>query len=633
VDHSAEPAPALTASRYRTTLIALTLLAYALRAIHLGTQALWSDEDITLDRSALAVRELVASLPVEHGPLYFVLMRGWTLLAGAADFMLRYPSLAAGVVAVPLAGYLGARLAGRTTGVVLALIMAVNPFQVWYGQEARMYTLLAALGLAALAGALRAATSGALRWWLAVGVLAALAVYSHYFGALILFVLAGWAAWDISSRWSPLGRRGRSPVQGWAVVALTVLVLYAPWLPRALGVLEFGGWREPTPLVQAPWLNLSAWSAGRTAGAEEAAPIVWLYALLALVGLARFVRWLARRTRLDGTVRALLYAGIPLVVSAALLVRTSDADPRYYFAVVPAFYLLVAAGVTALPGPGPMLMAALLALSATQPLRNLYADPQFQKQAYRPFLRAVEQAAGHEDTVLFLDGPALGLARRYEMADSPVKIVNLGSSELRDRGAAAVEARIAELAADYPHLWLASDGTATGLVEAWLDNGAYPVDRRGFQHVTLSRYYVPPSPAGPERASGSAALLERPVRDSPVALTIRSRQRVAPGEVLPVDLAWVARRPLAEDYKVSVRLVPASGEPGQPVAADRWPTEGRRPTSAWRVGEAVADRHGLLVPPGAPAGAFRLQVVLYAEPTLEPIGTWLGPAVQIERGS
>ncbi len=210
----------------RATLAALALVAFALRAYHLAAQNLWSDEDITLDRAALPLRELLASLPIEHGPLYFVLMRGWTQRAGDSDFVLRFPSLAFGVLAVILAAHVGSRLTDRRTGLSLALIVAVNPFQVWYGQEARMYTLVGALGLAALAAVLRAESTGRSPWWVVAGAATALTVYAHYHGALLVPVLAAWALVAALEH-------GRRALRGWVLAAVTAGPRFAPRLPRA----------------------------------------------------------------------------------------------------------------------------------------------------------------------------------------------------------------------------------------------------------------------------------------------------------------------------------------------------------------------------------------------------------------
>ncbi len=256
--------------RARGAWITLTLLACALRAWGLVAQSLWSDEDISLDRAQLPLGELLARLPVEHAPGYFVLLRGWTHLAGEGDLALRFPSLVGGVLAVALGAYVASRLVGRRAGLVVGLLLAVNPFLVWYGQEARMYTLLAATSLGALACVLRAESAQRPgRWWLAAGALTALTVYTHYYGALLVLTLVAWGLLD-------LARRGRATAKGWLMAGATAFILFLPWLPRSLAALGFPGGRAF--LFQGDVFAIAAaWSAGTTLAPEWSAPIAWLY--------------------------------------------------------------------------------------------------------------------------------------------------------------------------------------------------------------------------------------------------------------------------------------------------------------------------------------------------------------------
>lgn len=63
------------------------------------------------------------------------------------------------------------------------------------------------------------------------------------------------------------------------------------------------------------------------------------------------------------------------------------------------------------------------------------------------------------------------------------------------------------------------------------------------------------------------------------------------------------------DYSVSLRLV---GADGQTLAQhDSWPANGLLPTSSWRVGDYVQDRHVLALPPDVPPGSYSLAVVVY----------------------
>lgn len=592
--------PQTAATRQRALLAAWVLLAFFLRAHRLAGQSLWSDEDITLDRVRRPLTELLASLPVEHGPAYFVVVRLWTRLAGTSDLALRAPSLFLGVLAVPLAGYLGARLVGRRAGWIAALIAAVNPFLVWYGQEARMYAMTAALALAAAAAALRARRNGGW-WWPATGLAAAAAVHTHYYGALIVFVLCAWAAID--------ARSGGRSLRGWATAGGVAALAFLPWAPRALGLLSFPGWREPVPVARAPWLNLSAWSAGPTADGAVALWVTWAYLALAAVGLAHLLARARSGPRAGGARRALLYALVPLAVAAALVIRQPDFHPRYFLAVVPAYYLLVATGAAALPGPSFAAGAGLLALAAVPPLHALYTDPAVQKQDYRAVIATVEDRSGPDGAALLLDGPPFGMMERYRSEDSSVKIVNLQSRALGDlpdpRLFQEVDARVAP----YDDVWLAEDGDAAGAARRWLEarfETVYPVEGIGLQDVTLSRHYR-------LRASDSrrTARAEPVGAGAPLALTVTAPVEVAAGGVLAADLAWPDRSGdgrVVEDRKVSVRLVGPGGR--RAAAADR------------RIESGSLVRQGLFVPVDAAAGPHALEVVLYDPETLAAVATW-----------
>ncbi|HIQ01258.1 MAG TPA: hypothetical protein EYH30_03865, partial [Anaerolineales bacterium] len=93
---------------------------------------------------------------------------------------------------------------------------------------------------------------------------------------------------------------------------------------------------------------------------------------------------------------------------------------------------------------------------------------------------------------------------------------------------------------------------------------------------------------------------------------------------LSVRFLWSAARPIPANYGVSLRLL--NGEGGAVATLDTQPGYGFLPTSLWRPGELVADRYLLELPAGLPPGDYRLWLVLYQIPTLEPVGeVRLGP--------
>ena len=129
-------------------LLLIMLLAVALRIHDIG-QSLWLDELhtgwVVIDGfSHLAERAAMGN----YGPLYFCLPWMSVQLLGANELALRLPSLLASVALIP-AIYLAVRSWCRSTEAALlaATLVAVDPFCVVFGQEARVYALLQLIAL------------------------------------------------------------------------------------------------------------------------------------------------------------------------------------------------------------------------------------------------------------------------------------------------------------------------------------------------------------------------------------------------------------------------------------------------------------------------------------------------------
>ncbi len=89
-------------------------------------------------------------------------------------------------------------------------------------------------------------------------------------------------------------------------------------------------------------------------------------------------------------------------------------------------------------------------------------------------------------------------------------------------------------------------------------------------------------------------------------------------EWVRLRLWWRAPQGLAEPFKVSARLVNASG---QTVAViDSEPVARTYPTTAWRPGEVVADAYEIRLPVGTPPGDYRPLVVIYDPATGKEYG-------------
>ena len=138
-------------------LIGLLLLGLAIRVQRLDFQPLWWDEGYSVWFSTHAVRDMIALTARDiHPPLYYALLHAWIALFGPAPISLRLFSVFASLPAIALIYVAARRLlpqarpAITSPALVAALLVAFNPFHLYYSQEIRMYGLVGTLALAYL---------------------------------------------------------------------------------------------------------------------------------------------------------------------------------------------------------------------------------------------------------------------------------------------------------------------------------------------------------------------------------------------------------------------------------------------------------------------------------------------------
>ena len=203
-------------------------LAVLVRLLGILARPIWYDEAFAIlfsDKGPAAM--LVGTLsPTSVGaadihPLgYYTLLWLWMRFLGESLVSARALSIAAGLATIIVAYGLAGGLFGRTTAVVLALILALSPFQVHYSQEIRMYAFLGFWLTLATYCFWRATNTAQWRWWVGFAISAAIAQYTHNLAAAYLLALALWPL--LTGDWRTLRR---ITLAGLGAVALCI-----PWL-------------------------------------------------------------------------------------------------------------------------------------------------------------------------------------------------------------------------------------------------------------------------------------------------------------------------------------------------------------------------------------------------------------------
>lgn len=335
---------------FAVTLI--ILLGFLLRITRAGHLWLWGDEawGLYLIRQGFWQLTLETALD-QHPPLYHQLTYLWSLFAGRSELALRLFSVFAGVLSIPLTYQVGRQLSGQAVGLVGAFLIALAPFSVHYSQEARMYSLITALGLASTCLLLHLIRSPARMpgTWAVYGLvtlLGLLTVYSYAFFVAsqgVILLLIGKArrrflAW--------LG------VQGAVALALVpfILLFVQPILETLRIQSQFGQARSLLALLGETWTGLAM---GVTLAPSSVGLLALGIGVIAALGLLG-PRSGGQRTKtgeFSTGEQSLFLAGaliIPLVLFYPLHVRLPWLQPRVFAFLAPALYLLLACGLVRL---------------------------------------------------------------------------------------------------------------------------------------------------------------------------------------------------------------------------------------------------------------------------------------------
>jgi len=408
-----------------TYCMVVTGLALLLRLIRLDGMSLWIDEIFTHELVAPGGPgdDFVARiLDAYQGPLYHAAV--WPLLRlQDSAFMLRLPSALAGTLAVPLLGMFTARLWGRQSGRLAALLLALSPFAIWYSQEARGYSFMilfaVAAGLVLLAMMDEGPTLGR-----SLGL--ALLIFGGL-GSNFSFVFLA-LAFGLTVLLVAPPRNVRS-VLLWALALGGGCLLAAPWMLKAAGIWEVGrvvpgvatgeALRGETTfnVMGLPFTAFALFygfslgpSLGELHGPDRLAavghywPIIALGVLVALAAILPVVTRLQRRRW-----PVLLWIVIPLLGVILLAMRNiKPYNVRYAAAAFPWVLALTAAGVARYGRRGRIIVSVALILLFAVSLGGYYFEGRYAKADVRGAVEVMAEAgAPHRPVLVTSVGPVV----------------------------------------------------------------------------------------------------------------------------------------------------------------------------------------------------------------------------------
>ncbi|MCX6046929.1 MAG: glycosyltransferase family 39 protein [Chloroflexi bacterium] len=533
--------------RTRCSLLFLLLVSFAWRVQGLANQSLWRDE---VDAVYFALRNLRETLAMfvrvaDNGALYFLMLRGWFNLVGASEFALRYPSVMASTLSVVLLWQVARRLVFvRNTDarhepvgaliletppleanlrpdrpmrfgtlfsapLLAATFLALNPYQLWYAQEGKMYAVITCLALLATWFWLTGIERGGWQRWLGYLITVSIAMYTHLLMVLLIPFHLVWflIAWPQSRRqWQGYGL---------ALAGLTLPYLPMVWWQWAmLTTSEHRTGFTFVPLRETVRSLILSHSRGFLPS-DDLLPLTPLF-FLALAGLVLGVYEMGHTTakpdaELSAWRRFLLVISwiiVPVLAIYALSLRQAIFTERYVIWIAPAIMLLLALGVQVViynAGTFARWLAGLLVVYLLG--FWLYVGWQQKTTPMKYDLRdAVTYIAQRRQpaTLLILQIPHMQYSYRYYSGDFSVHYLDGSDTRLGDwvgglwtndgKSATDVDQQMQALTADTTELWVLRSEVemwdSRHLMDEWLDQHGTVVDQAEFLGTQVKHYQL-----------------------------------------------------------------------------------------------------------------------------------------------
>ena len=107
-------------------------------------EGLWNDEYVSWNIAAQTNLKTFFDLMIKncHTPLYYFYLKAWMLICGDTDISLRLSSVIPSIFSIITMFFVGKELKNEKTGILCALLTAISSFNIYFAQEARLYSLI-----------------------------------------------------------------------------------------------------------------------------------------------------------------------------------------------------------------------------------------------------------------------------------------------------------------------------------------------------------------------------------------------------------------------------------------------------------------------------------------------------------
>lgn len=340
------------------SLVLVTALAFALRAWHLGGRSLWLDEGDSVGFARMqwpAFLHLLNFREVNMA-LYYIFLRGW-IHFGNSEAYLRLPSIIFGTIAVAATYIFAERTHSRFVALLSATFLTFNVLALRYSTEVRGYALammMVSISWLVYEKALKRGRGRDLIVWIAIS---ALAVYAHFFAALIF---ASQVACLVFANLDSARNREFARAIGGYFLLISPLIVIAARMTQ-------------DPLSWVPSLSIQAMVRFATDFFNGGALQIVLALALLLIAIGMMI--LARGERRWAIATAVLGTILPLAITIVVSIVKPALVSRYLVVALPSLAIALSIPLARLPRSAAVASASIILLLGMPLLRTYEQEP------------------------------------------------------------------------------------------------------------------------------------------------------------------------------------------------------------------------------------------------------------------
>ncbi|HPX13348.1 MAG TPA: glycosyltransferase family 39 protein [Treponemataceae bacterium] len=282
--------------------IAILVISIGMTFFNISADALWYDESYSVATVTHSMGDILKLVSTDsHPPLYYILLRVLVVLFGNSLSVIRGLSALASIGTVVLAYVFLRKRWGSPGALAFAVLFIITPMAIGAAQEARMYSLASFFVTGMVLAGYAAATDNRLRDWVALGVFAFAATWTHYFALMAAGLY--WCLLFIKILITPAKQGEKKLARGTPlfrclVVGGAVIVLFLPWV--------FALANQASRVAKNFWIQpLNLWSVfailtfpfGQRFGGPHGMTSFYLFIAVHLIVIVGIVRALLRKDR------------------------------------------------------------------------------------------------------------------------------------------------------------------------------------------------------------------------------------------------------------------------------------------------------------------------------------------------